>query len=99
MLAASSHLITDVAKDGGGVSPLPAPRPSRNLQGQACHVSEAETAREGRPGVHPPGTPSVQPEPRPGSGLRRALAQIRREMGTQGLFDPRVCGFFSWKRW
>lgn len=45
VLAASSHLITDVAKDGGGVSPLPAPRPSRPRD---RHVMSQRQKRPGK---------------------------------------------------
>lgn len=43
VLAASSHLITDVAKDGGGVSPLPAPRGT-------CRDRHVMSQRQKRPG-------------------------------------------------
>lgn len=87
MLAALSHLITDVARDGGSLSP-----PRRGT----CRDRHVMSERQQRPGKGDP--VSTLQVPRPGSGLRRALAQTRREMGTQGLFDPRVCSFFPWKR-
>lgn len=89
MLAASSQLITDVAKDSGGLSPTP--------QG-TCRDRHVMSERRKRPGKGD--LASTLQAPRhsdQSSGLQRAPAQIRREMGTQGLFDPCVCGFFSWK--